>query len=71
MSDKELLQLDNRLKEIRDRTKHFGGFSIVFAGDFRQLEPVASKDSDLLFSETSSRHWEHIINAIIILDNDH
>jgi hypothetical protein len=40
MSDKILEALDVKLKKIRNRAKPFGGFSIIFAGDFRQLEPV-------------------------------
>jgi hypothetical protein len=38
MSDKNLLTLDRKLKDIGNRNKPFGGFSIIFAGDFRQLE---------------------------------
>lgn len=71
MTDHELKRLDTRLKEMRDRSKPFGGFSIIFAGDFRQLEPTSCEDSDLLFSSKSSRHWENCINALIILDNNH
>ena len=50
MPDKQLNDLDRRLKEMRDRNKPFGGFSIIFAGDFRQLEPSGAKQNDLLFS---------------------
>ena len=71
MKDKEPILLDKRLKEIRDRNKPFGGFIIIFAGDFRQLEPVKSSEYDLLFSSKSSCHWENCINTIIILDNGH
>jgi hypothetical protein len=71
MKDRELIRLDTRLKEMRDRSKPFGGFSIIFAGDFRQLEPTSCEDSDLLFSCKSSRHWENCINAVIILENNH
>ena len=71
MSDKNLNTLDVKLKEIGNRAKPFGGFSIIFAGDFCQLEPVGSTEFDLLFSSLSSRHWDNCINAIIILDNDH
>ena len=71
MKDRELKSLDNRLKEMRDRNKPFGGLSIIFAGDFRQLEPSGSDDSDLLFSSKSSQHFENCINAHIILDNNH
>ena len=35
MKDKELLLLDKRLKEMRDRNKPFGGFSIIFVGTTR------------------------------------
>jgi hypothetical protein len=71
MNDPQLIKLDNRLKEIGDRTKPFGGFSIIFAGDFRQLQAVKSLESDLLFSTESSKHWENSINVVIILENDH
>ena len=73
MSDKNLITLDRKLKDIGNRNKPFGGFSIIFAGDFRQLEPVGTTESDLIFSSssTSSNHWINCINAIIILDNAH
>ena len=71
MSDTILKTLDMKLKEIKDRTKPFGGFTIIFAGDFRQLEPVGAKETELLFSSLSSQHWENCINAVIILDNEH
>lgn len=71
MTDKQIRSLDTKLKLIGDRNKPFGGFSIVFAGDFRQLQPVRSTEVDLLYSNLSSKHWEHCINVIIILDNAH
>ena len=43
MCDDQLKKLDQRLKEMRDRSKVFGGVSIVFTGDFRQLEPPGAK----------------------------
>jgi hypothetical protein len=49
----------------------FGGFSIIFSGNFCQLEPVCSNDSELLFSSLSSGLWDNSINVVIILDNDH
>ncbi len=71
MSDTILKTLDRKLKEIGNRSQPFGGFTIIFAGDFRQLEPVSAKDTELLFSSLSSQHWENCINAVIILDNEH
>ena len=71
MSDKQLLTLDTKLKIIGDKNKPFGGFSIVFVGDFRQLHPVGSTEFELIYSRSSSKHWENCINVIIILDNAH
>ena len=47
MSEKNLNTLDVKLKEIGNRARPFGGFSIIFAGDFCQLEPVGSTEIDL------------------------
>jgi hypothetical protein len=44
---------------------------IIFAGDFRQFEPICSKESEMLFSSKLSQEWDSNINAIIILDNKH
>jgi hypothetical protein len=71
MSDIILKTLDRKLKEIGNRSLPFGGFTIMFAGDFRQLEPIGAKDTELLFLSLSSQHWENCINAVIILDNEH
>ena len=71
MQDDELIRLDKRLKECRDRTKIFGGVSIIFAGDFRQLEPSGAADKDLLFSKQSSGIFENNLNTVIFLDNAH
>ena len=50
MSDIILKTLDRKLKEIGNQSQLFGGFTIIFAGDFRQLESVGAKDTELLFS---------------------
>ena len=71
MPNDQLQKLDQRLKEMRDRAKPFGGISIVFAGDFRQLEPSGSSENNLLFSRQSSNLWNDSINVIIILNNEH
>ncbi len=39
MSDRQFQELDKRLKVLRDKNKPFGGFLIIFAGDFFQLDP--------------------------------
>jgi ATP-dependent DNA helicase PIF1 len=71
MSDRILMTLNNWLMDIGNRTTSFGRLSIIFAGDFHQLEPICLKKSDMMFSSLSSMFWQRIINAIIILDNDH
>jgi hypothetical protein len=71
MSDTILKTLDRKLKEIGNWSQPFGGFTVIFAGDFHQLEPIGAKDTELLFSSLSSQHWENCINAVIILDNEH
>ena len=71
MGDSVLKRLDKKLKQIGNAARVFGGFSIIFSGDFRQLEPVCSNDSELLFSSLSSGLWDNSINVVLILENDH
>jgi hypothetical protein len=35
------------------------------------MEPVCSKETDLMFSTLSSMEWQQKVNAIIILDSYH
>ena len=56
MKASQMRKLDENLQKLGKSTKPFGGFSIVFSGDFRQLEPPGAKDSDLLFSRQSGGH---------------
>jgi hypothetical protein len=71
MSNIILWTLDRIFKEIGNRTLAFGGFSIIFSGDFRQLEPVGSNEKELMFSSLSSGHWDNSINVVIMLNNEH
>ena len=71
MCDGQLQILDKRLKDMRDRTKILGGYSIIFAGDFRQLEPSGLSDNNLLYSRQSINIWNDSINNIFLLDNNH
>ena len=71
MCDRELNILNKRLQSLRHRNKPFGGFSVIFAGDFRQLEPNGSKNGDLIFSKQPSRLFENSVNVVMILDNEH
>ncbi len=71
MSNSVLKRLDKKLKQIGNKACVFGGLSIIFSGDFSQLEPVCSNDGELLFSSLSSGLWDNSINVVIILDNNH
>ena len=71
MGDSTLQMLNKKLTNVGQTNKSFGGFTIIFIGDFRQLEPVSSKETDLIFSTLSSMEWHQKINAIIILNNEH
>jgi hypothetical protein len=71
MSDSVLKMLNIKLKDIGNRNHIFGGFSIIFSEEFRQLEPVCSNKKKLLFSTLSSGVWENNIIVVIILNNEH
>ena len=47
----------------------FGGFSIIFSGDFHQLPPVRVDSSKYLYNGTSL--WENAINVAVVLKNSH
>ena len=70
MSDDQFQELNRKLQGLMDKNKPFGGISVIFAGDFRQLEPCGEKQSQLLFSRESSRLWDSV-NTTIFLDNEH
>jgi hypothetical protein len=69
MSNSVLKRLDKKVEQIGNATRVFGGLSIIFSGDFCQLEPVCCNDSELLFLSLSSGLWDNSINVVIILDN--
>jgi len=70
MPNGQLDKLHSCLQEIGNRNKPFGGFSIVFSGNFRQLESLMVTERTLLWSKKSSDLWNNTINVVIILDNE-
>ena len=46
----------------------FGGYHIVFCGDFHQIPPVKARESELLYSGGGGM-WENAINVAIVLGN--
>lgn len=71
LKDSELLKLDNTLKKIGKRNMPFGGFNIIFSGDFNQNDPVRIGEPEKLWHPSSTRHFENNINCAIILDGIH
>jgi hypothetical protein len=69
MTESELMKLDVRLRQYKDRNKVFGGYSIIFGGDFRQL--IRGNDHELLYSRNSKQFFESILTGVVILDNEH
>jgi len=69
-SDNDLKKTDRKLKDLNGVPhKPFGGQSIIFCGDFRQLEAIKAKH--LLYDRNGSQLWESSINCVIILENIH
>ena len=69
MMENELMKLDVRLKQYKDRNKVFGGYCTIFSGDFRQL--IRGNDHELLYLRNSHHFFESISIGVIILDNEY
>jgi len=68
----DMQKLDKQLKRLTGRTDcPYGGMSIVFSGDFHQLQPICSSDNILYSSSPGAMTWENTINCAIFLDNCH
>jgi hypothetical protein len=67
-STNDFKKLDTKLRALkRCRQKMYGGLSIIFAGDLRQLEPVNGKP----FYVDHTTYWQGSLNCAIILENNH
>ena len=69
MTNDQLQNINKRLQEVFECTKPYGGLSIIFTGDFRQLHPKC--DHDNLLYASKNRNFEIALNAALILDNKH
>ncbi len=49
LSPNDICWIYKKLTNIGQFNKSFGGFTIIFIGDFRQMGPVCSKETDLMF----------------------
>jgi PIF1-like helicase len=62
---KTLKSIDDKLRHYGRVGSHYGGFNIVFAGDFRQLEPIDKTNS--IYRNASSPYWSDAINSHVEL----
>ena len=60
-----LQKLDRKLRDLCDVASFYGGKNIVFAGDFRQLEPIPP--STAIYNNMSDPEWYSAINTYIRL----
>ena len=71
MSVKHLQLISKRLQELFDCASPFGGMSIIFSGDFRQLEHGQGSEDQKLYTTHSNMYFENALNAALILENKH
>ena len=68
----EVRLLEKTLRErVGDSTKPFGGFNIVFCGDFQQLRPIGVDNDEILWHPASGGYFEKFINCAIVLEGMH
>jgi hypothetical protein len=78
-TEDQMNKLNNNLNMIRRRigipdyidptNMVYGGYSVIFSGDFRQIPPVKCPDSKLLYRNGGL--WENSINVAIFLKSSH
>lgn len=71
MTVKQLQKISKRLQELFRCATPFGGLSVIFSGDFRQLEQGKTTDKELLYTTHSGLYFENLLNSALILQNDH
>jgi hypothetical protein len=68
----EMQKLDKKLKKLTGvNNLPYGGVSIVFSGDFHQLQPICKSDDILYSCSPGATAWENTINCAIFLENSH
>ena len=68
----DIKKLDRQLRKLTGNgNKVYGGVSIVFSGDFHQLQPICDSDQVLYSGSSGALQWENTINSAIFLENSH
>jgi hypothetical protein len=67
MSVKHLQLISKSLQQLFDCTSPFGGLSMIFCRDFRQLE--FDSEDQLLYKTHSNMYFENLLNSALILEN--
>ena len=67
----ELEKMMSNLQDLGDPHSPFGGYNIVFGGDFQQLKPLKISDSDLLWHPSSGQKFQNNPNCAIVLEGTH
>ena len=66
----DMRNLNEKLKRLTGDTHlPYGGVSIVFSGDFHQLNPICNADNFLYSGLAGAMAWENTINCAIFLEN--
>lgn len=71
MTKQQLNNIDKRLQGIFNCAEPFGGMSVIFSGDFRQMEFGSVSNEQLLYTTHSKMEFENLLNAALILENKH
>jgi hypothetical protein len=71
MTKQQLNNIDKRLQGIFNCAEPYGGMSIIFSGDFRQMELGSLTNEQLLYTTHSKMEFENSLNAALILENKH
>jgi len=68
----EMQKLDKQLKGLTSRHDvPYGRVSIVFSGDFHQLQPICESDKILYSCLSGALAWGNSVNCAIFLENSH
>jgi hypothetical protein len=69
-SDIDIKNIFSRMRQLGDRNGLYGGFNVVFSGDYSQLEPVQNKGTTV-YNNTTLAEFHNMLNCYIELEGMH